>query len=377
MKRFNKTLALIIVLSLAFCALCLPVSAASTGARGETVTITTSVKNVCGISGTVSFSGSDIFSNVDISVTDSQLIANNKFYVNTSLTPKTYTVTVKLTIKSTASVGDICNVIISGESVDQDGSMGTFSETTLVQVVAASSAVVVDYSKLNAQIATANGLSKADYTSESWTAMLAALSEAKSLLKSTSQIRVDNGANKLEAAIAALVKIDRTALIAAIESAQKLFDTNDDTKAWKDFVDAVNKANEMLTSNVQADVDSAANALVAAVKALTEIINREPEKIVETVEVTKEVEKIVEVTKEVEKIVEVEKTVEVTVEVPTDPTEPFCNKTSHTVWLVLLIISAIINVVFIVLTVVYFTRKKNNHKDTTPLVNYSIEDDNK
>ena len=245
--------------------------------------------------------------------------------------------------------------------------MGTFSETTLVQVVAASSAVVVDYSKLNAQIATANGLSKADYTSESWTAMLAALSEAKSLLKSTSQIRVDNGANKLEAAIAALVKIDRTALIAAIESAQKLFDTNDDTKAWKDFVDAVNKANEMLTSNVQADVDSAANALVAAVKALTEIINREPEKIVETVEVTKEVEKIV----------EVEKTVEVTVEVPTDPTEPFCNKTSHTVWLVLLIISAIINVVFIVLTVVYFTRKKNNHKDTTPLVNYSIEDDNK
>ena len=62
---------------------------------------------------------------------------------------------------------------------------------------------------------------------------------------------------------------------------------------------------------------------------------------------------------------------------PTEPTEPFCNKSAHNVWLVLLIISAVVNVAFIVLTVVYFVRKKNNHKDTTPLVNYSIEEDNK
>lgn len=373
MKRFNKALILVLILSLAFCALCLPVSAASTGKRGETVTVTASVTGVTGVNGEVTFAGDDIFSNVQISVTDYQVINNNKFFANTSLTPKTYIVTVKCTVKSDAAIGASSTVTISGDKVYQDGSMGTFTSSQTVTVAAATVTTTIDYSKLNAQITIANGLNKADYTSESWTEMLTALNEARSLLKSTSQIRVDAGANKLANAIQVLVKIDRTALIAALESAEKLFNTNDDTKVWKDFVDAINKANEMLTSNVQADVDSAANALVSAITALTEVINKEPEVIVQTEIVEKEVV----VTKEVEKIVTEIKEVEVTVEVPTEPTDPFCNKSSHTVWLVLLIISAIINVVFIVLTVVYFIRKKNNHKDTTPLVNYSIEDDNK
>lgn len=373
MKRFYKALILVLVLSLAFCALCLPVSAASaSGQRGATVTVSTAVSGVMGINGKISVSGNAI-SSYTISVTDAMSTGTDSFFTVTSVAPKTYVVTVKCTISSSANIGDTATVRISGDSVMQDGSMGTFSEAHLVTVAAATPVVTIDYSKLSEQIKIANELNKNDYTAESWEAMLAALNEARANLKSTSQVRVDASTNKLRTAIASLVKLDRTKLLQAIDEAGKLFVKNDDTKAWKDFVDAVNTANEMLTSNVQKDIDDAANALLSAVAALTEIVNRPPETVEKIVEVTKEVEKIVEVTKEV--IVEVP--VEVTVEVPTEPTEPFCNKTSHNVWLVLLIISAVINVAFIVLTVVYFIRKKNNHKDTTPLVNYSIEEDNK
>ncbi|MBE6654911.1 MAG: hypothetical protein E7608_05580 [Ruminococcaceae bacterium] len=373
MKRFYKALILVLVLSLAFCALCLPVSAASaSGQRGATVTVSTAVSGVMGINGKISVSGNAI-SSYTISVTDAMSTGTDSFFTVTSVAPKTYVVTVKCTISSSANIGDTATVTISGDKVMQDGSMGTFSEAHLVTVAAATPVVTIDYSKLSEQIKIANELNKNDYTAESWEAMLAALNEARANLKSTSQVRVDASTNKLRTAIASLVKLDRTKLLQAIDEAGKLFVKNDDTKAWKDFVDAVNTANEMLTSNVQKDIDDAANALLSAVAALTEIVNRPPETVEKIVEVTKEVEKIVEVTKEV--IVEVP--VEVTVEVPTEPTEPFCNKTSHNVWLVLLIISAVINVAFIVLTVVYFIRKKNNHKDTTPLVNYSIEEDNK
>ncbi len=367
MKRFYKALILVLVLSLAFCALCLPVSAASTsGQRGATVTVSTAVSGVMGINGKISVSGNAI-SSYTISVTDAMSTGTDSFFTVTSVAPKTYVVTVKCVISSSANVGDQSTVTITGDKVMQDGSMGTFSETHVVKVAAATPVVTIDYSKLSAQIKIANELNKNDYTSESWDAMLTALNEARANLKSTSQVRVDASTNKLASAIASLVKIDRTKLLQAIDEAGKLFAKNDDTKAWKDFVAAVNTANEMLTSNVQADIDNAANALLSAITALTEVINKPAETVV--------VEK--EVIVEVEKIVEVEVPVEVTVEVPTEPTEPFCNKSSHNVWLVLLIISAVINVAFIVLTVVYFIRKKNNHKDTTPLVNYSIEDDNK
>lgn len=375
MKRFYKALILVIVLSLAFCALCLPVSAASaSGQRGATVTVSTAVSGVMGINGTISVSGNAI-SNYTVSVTDAMSTGVDSFFTVTSVTPKAYVVTVKCTISNSANIGDTATITISGDKVYQDGTMGTFSETHTVKVAAATPVVTIDYSKISEQIKIANELNKNDYTSESWEAMLTALNEARANLKSTSQVRVDASTNKLKTAIASLVKIDRTKLLQAIDEAGKLFAKNDDTKAWKDFVDAVNTADEMITSNVQKDIDDAANALLSAVAALTEIVNRPAETVEVTKEVvvTKEVIKEVEVTKEVIK----EVPVEVTVEVPTEPTEPFCNKSSHKVWLVLLIISAVINVAFIVLTVVYFLRKKNNHKDTTPLVNYSIEEDNK
>ena len=373
MKRFNKALILVLVLSLAFCALCLPVSAASaSGQRGATDTLTTSVTGVMGINGTVSVTGNAI-SSYTITVTDAMSTGANSFFTVTSVAPKTYVVTIKCTISNSANVGDTATVSISGDKVYQDGSMGTFSDTHVVKVAAATPVVNIDYSKLNAQIKIASELNQNDYTADSWEAMLEVLTDARANLKSTSQTKVDTSTNKLSVAIASLVKIDRTKLLHAIDEAGKLFAKNDDTKTWKDFVDAVNVANEMLTSNVQADVNNAADALLSAITALTEVINRPAETVV--------VEKEVSVEKEVEKIFEVEKIVEVpvevTVEVPTEPTEPFCNKSSHNVWLVLLIISAVVNVAFIVLTVVYFVRKKNNHKDTTPLVNYNIEEDNK
>ena len=44
-------------------------------------------------------------------------------------------------------------------------------------------------------------------------------------------------------------------------------------------------------------------------------------------------------------------------------------------WIILLIISAVLNVGFAVLVILYFIMRKKNAVDNTPLVDYNINDD--
>ncbi|MBQ7035789.1 MAG: hypothetical protein IJN34_08645, partial [Clostridia bacterium] len=65
--------------------------------------------------------------------------------------------------------------------------------------------------------------------------------------------------------------------------------------------------------------------------------------------------------------------VDTPVEVP--PSDDYCNIWLHKLWLILLIVSFIINLGFAGLTVYYFMRRKQNLTDDTPLVDYEIDDD--
>jgi len=57
------------------------------------------------------------------------------------------------------------------------------------------------------------------------------------------------------------------------------------------------------------------------------------------------------------------------------PEDDFCNISIHQVWPIVFFISLALNVAFVVLAVIYVTRRKKNRKDNTPLVDYDIGDD--
>ena len=109
----------------------------------------------------------------------------------------------------------------------------------------------------------------------------------------------------------------------------------------------------MLTSGSQEDIDAAADALTQALEA----VHGELAGIVETVEVPVEVP------------------TEITVEVPVEPTTPYCNMQRHTTFTVLLWVSVGLNAVLIAVGVIYAVKRRRNTRDTTPLVDYEISDD--
>ena len=382
MKRLNKILILVLALTIAFSALCISASAADTKA-GESGSITFTFANVYGVDGAVTADAGVTITNVTSNVQDAACVNNKVFIYSAEQT--TIQVIVYYTVDANATVGSAFAVNFDGSTYGLNDQVGTIAKATDYVTVAAQSSggttIVVpkaDTTALEEQIAIAEALNEVDYTEESWATMQAALTAGKRLLNSFSQTAVNNATAKLKDAIAALVKLDRAALIDAMNKADALFNKNADSKLWKELHDAVVNGGELMTSRTQADIDAGVTALLNAIKAVEALLNKAPETVIKevTVEVTKEVEKIVEVEKvvtetvEVEKVVEKEVIKEVPVEVPAEG--------SNLVWIILLIISIVINVALAVLVVLYFIKKKSNQKDNTPLVNYNIEeDDNK
>ena len=382
MKRLNKILILVLALTIAFSALCISASAADTKA-GESGTITFTFANVYGVDGAVTADAGVTITNVTSNVQDAACVNNKVFIYSAEQT--TIQVIVYYTVDANATVGSAFAVNFDCSTYGLNDQVGTITKATDYVTVAAQSSggttIVVpkaDTTALEEQIAIAEALNEVDYTEESWATVQAALDAGKRLLSSFSQTAVNNATAKLKDAIAALVKLDRAALIDAMNKADALFNKNADSKLWKELHDAVVNGGELMTSRTQADIDAGVTALLNAIKAVEALLNKAPETVIKevTVEVTKEVEKIVEVEKvvtetvEVEKVVEKEVIKEVPVEVPAEG--------SNLVWIILLIISIVINVALAVLVVLYFIKKKSNQKDNTPLVNYNIEeDDNK
>ena len=374
MKRLNKILILVLALTIALSAMCISASAANTKA-GESGTITFTFANVYGVDGAITADAGITITNVTSNVQDAACVNNKVFIYSAEQT--TIQVIVYYTVDANATVGSAFAVNFDGSTYGLNDQVGTIVKDTDYVTVAAQSGsgtIIVpkaDTTELEAQIAIAEGLNEIDYTEESWATLQAALSAGKRLLNSFSQTAVNNATAKLKDAIAALVKLDRAALIDAMNKADALFNKNADSKLWKDLHDAVVNGGNLLTSRTQADIDAGVTALLNAIKAVEALLNKAPETVIKEVEVTKIVTETVEVEKVVTEIVEKEVPKEVIKEVPVEvPVEK-----TNAVWLVLFIISLIINLGLAVLVVLYFIKKKNNQKDNTPLVDYNIEED--
>lgn len=205
----------------------------------------------------------------------------------------------------------------------------------------------LDFSALERQIALANGLNQADYTKDSWAILSAALAYAMEALESTDQAVIDEAADLLKDAIAYLIRMDYSALKAALESVSEWMETEDLSDLWVRLVEAVNRGKGLLTSGDQDAVNSTTAELLsilAELKARMEDLNT-PETIIKEVEV------------------------------PVPPSEEFCNIPLHQVWPVLFFVSLALNLVMAAVIIIYIARKRKNQKDDTPLVDYDIDDD--
>jgi len=135
-------------------------------------------------------------------------------------------------------------------------------------------APAVDYTKLNEQIAIAEGLNKDDYTAESWANLVLVLADAIAARKSDSQAEVDAATAALKAAIAALQKkpvvpaVDYTELNKQIAIAEGLNEKEYTKESWANLETALEAAYEARNAKDQATVDAAADALKDAIAAL-------------------------------------------------------------------------------------------------------------
>ena len=203
----------------------------------------------------------------------------------------------------------------------------------------------MDYSELKEQISIAKGLYQYDYTADSWSVLSDALAKARSLTNSWRQSDVDAGASALKQAIAGLVKMDYSKLVAAIDSATELRDNDKLVGLWNSLNDALTRGAKMLESGDQQAVDALADEILD----LIEQIKKEMGTSISTNSPVKEVE--------------------------VEPSYPFCNISMHKVWPVLFWISFVLNLALIGLGVMYFMRRRKKQVDDTPLVDYDINDD--
>ena len=201
--------------------------------------------------------------------------------------------------------------------------------------------------ELDNQLQIAQGLAQKDYTAATWAAVASALEAAEAAKAGTDQTAIDNAAKALKDAMAGLVKMNFTALQDALNAVNAHAGNKEISGIWNEMHALLVQAQELMLSGDQAAVDKCVADLAA---------------------------KLAEIEAEVEKLEKVEQ-VEVEVQVPVEPTDPYCNKGAHTVWIILMWVSVAINVAAAALVVTYFVLKKKKEGDETPLVEYDIDED--
>ena len=127
---------------------------------------------------------------------------------------------------------------------------------------------------LEAAIAKAEGLKESDYTAASWAAMQTELIEAKDELTAKhSQAAVDEATEHLNAAIAALEKVeqpatvDTAALETAISESEKLKESDYTAESWTAYQAALQSARAALEAKESQETVDAAKAALDAAKA--------------------------------------------------------------------------------------------------------------
>lgn len=165
------------------------------------------------------------------------------------------------------------------------------------------------------------------------------------------------------------------------ELLQKLEDAKKDQAQTKTELDAaLEKLKQALTDleNAPEDQTEAVQALKDAMANLETAIAQREEALKEQEELRQQLDATQE---ELEKALEDLKaaldkeTESIIVEVEVEPSYTFCNNPYHTVILILLIISLVLNAFLITLITLYLVKKRRTQLDDMPLVEYDIEDD--
>ena len=363
---------------------------------GNTVTVSFDFADAAGMTGTVALSGDSIFTSTTPAITTSIGVnvdynANNGRFVFSTAEAKSGTIDLVYTVKSDAKAGQTCDVTLmdlkkpaadfskdvsvddmtvtvviadSGSEVTptpptpsdptptpstpdpSEPAAPTVTETPSEKPTKAPVVTKIDYTELLKQIKIAEGLSSKGYTKESWAALQDALSDAKAAKKSTKQAEVDEAAETLVDAIAALVKVDYSKLQAAIKDANDLTDSDELAKLWKLLFNAVSNGELLLTSDDQKAVDAAADDINALIKEIKDYL----------------ASLVAGEQKETEEPGEV---------VNAEPQGDYCNIPMHKVWPILFFVSLAVNALLGGLAIM----SKRKRKDSTPLVDYEISDD--
>lgn len=371
MRQFKKTAALLLVLILVFAAV--PTASAAgntvTAAPGRVVELKFTYSQVYGVDGT--FELSDPNNLVEswyvkgFTGAAGEVTKGAAFLYSTDSRPHDIVITFVVVLREgDANTGTVTLKFKHATVTDAMGNMtGYTTDNATVKVrvgggggggtenpddpTEPSRPDGLDFSMLERQIALANGLNQADYTKSSWDILSAALAYAMEALESTDQAVIDEAADLLKDAIAALVRMDYTALKDALEAVSEWMDTEDLSDLWVRLVEAVNRGNSLLTSGDQDAVNSTTAELLSLLRELKAKMDdlNTPEQVIQEVEVV----------------------------VP--PSDEFCNIPLHQVWPVLFFVSLALNLVLAAVIVIYVARKRKNQKDDTPLVDYDIDDD--
>lgn len=373
--KFNNVMAVLIALLLVTTMVPAAFAAGSNeveGAAGEKVTVTFDINNAYGVNGTFDTNGNGADYSSNGAMTGS--VNNDKafFYGDGQ---QNLQINAEVTIPADAKPGDRIPVTFTYEVSDANGDMSEMKTVTQYIVVGEDVPTPteaptqptqpsqpsqpsgpsgggnkeeekkIDYTELNKQIAIAESLKEADYTAESWAAMLEKLEAAIEARKSDDQDVVDKAARELAAAIAALVKIDASKLEQVIAEGNALAAGDKLGNLWFQLFEAIQEGIDLIGSGDQAAVDAAVakiEGLIAQIKAA----------LAEQGEVA---------VKEV--IVEVE------------PEGEYCNLAKHRIWPILFFVSLAVNVLLAVVLIVVLKKRKAVTADDTPLVDYDIGED--
>ena len=333
MKGLKKGLAILLVLVACLTLTTLAFAAEYTVRPGSSIRVALTQSGNGGIDGNVTVSGgaSATYSSSEAG----GITGSGKFYLYNS---GAKTVTVTVGAPSSAKIGDVYTVTFTYNAYDADGNdSGTQTVVKTVTVGDKDSSPdgigggtgVVDTTELEKKIKEAESLNPNDYSKEQWDALQDALTKAEEALSSKKQSDIDAALKLLTDVLNSMAKIDYSALDKALNDANAMGGDNKLNSLWLTLADALKRADEVRRSGDQ-----------AAVNALADEINGLIQQILEN-----------------------------------SANGEFCNIKAHRVWPILFFVSFAVNLVLTFVIVKNVNRRKRNRKDSTPLVDYDISDD--
>ena len=286
--KFTKNLFALLLTAVLVFTMSIPAFAAVTTdvvtvEAGKTVSLTYKYTDVAGIYGVFALSNPDMISSLKITIPElglEEVEYNEKdgrfsYFLSDNMT---FDIVLEVVVAATAKAGDKCEVTFKHEAVSEDGVLPEEENLTVdtITIVVEETPVALDYSKLEALIASVDELAEDEYTTESWAAMLDVLADAEALIgNAKTQDEIDDMVDALQAAIDALVKrapvveLDSSQLVALIEDAKNLVEDEYTEDSWKAMADVLADAEALVgNAKTQDEIDDMVDALQAAIDAL-------------------------------------------------------------------------------------------------------------